>query len=910
MPNKSFPFAVCTIIASNYLSRALVMHDSLKAQHPEMDFWLLVIDDMPLAPQSSEAVKRRGIHTLRTEEIGLPPVEIANFRMAYDLTEISTAFKPWTLETVIKQTGLHVIYIDPDIEFFGPMTSLVEAVHTHDLVLTPHVLQPMKRDDAQPSEADIMGSGIYNLGFVGLNRNAAHILEWWEERLKRDAYNAPAEQRFTDQRWMDFAPSLFDCFISKDETFNVAYWNVDNRPVELDNGKFLIRGKPLSFFHFSGLDEKTPHMLTAHHTGRPRVLLSEHPALATLTEHYIRSVQLAKKECADDLTAYAFNEYPKGGKISAVLRRVFLKELMQAEKEKTPPPPSPFGAEGEQTFSSWLMEPQVVQETGVSIPRLALILLNHRPDLVRAFPNPTGSDAASLVEWFMRDGVSQCELPSRFVPAPSTPRRNSESQNLVPGLEILGYLRTESGVGEAARLLTLGLENSSIPISTHVDTTATSRQQDPFVPRRATDCKMRDTYDCCVLCVNADSVASVRNRLGRAYFDGRRVVGLWFWELEMFPEHLYPAFAEVDEIWVASEFIRKTLAKVSPVPVHLIPLPFGVAKPTGPLDRTALGIPAGSFFLFSFDFHSVFRRKNPLAVIEAFKLAFPEGEGPTLVIKGINGNAHIADLEQLRHAARDRRDIVILSCYLDAATNQALTAACDCYVSLHRSEGLGLTMAEAMLRQKPVIATAYSGNMDFMNDGNSYLCRYQMTAVGPEAHPYPHEASWAEPDIHHAAELMQHVYFNKDEAAKKGTIAATEIAAKFNPARCASAVESRLQALRAPMPEVNLEDGMNENKPSSSSASFESLRKEIDHPLDVDAAVPSLGSLIFQGPRRILIKVLRKIEGHRKPFDEAVVHVASEHEKRLAQLEKSIEELRQQNASLIKEARTTGKKST
>lgn len=899
MQVQPLAFAACTIVASNYLARSLVLHDSLKVQHPETDFWLLLIDDAPLSALSRQAVDRRGIHILRVAEIHLPSVEIDNFRMAYDLTEISTAYKPWMMETVALRSGLHVFYIDPDIEFFAPMTSLVVAVQTHELVLTPHVLHPMKRDGCQPAESDIMGSGIYNLGFLGMNRSASQVIEWWKERLKRECYSAPAEQRFTDQRWIDFAPGLFDCFISKDETFNVAYWNADARPVVLHGGKYSIRGKPLSFFHYSGLNEKTPHLLTRHHAGRPRVLLSEHSALTILTENYVKAVHAAQQECADVDMGYVFNEFPGGGSIALSLRRIFLRELVRAEKEKEIPPPSPFGPDGEEPFFNWLTERLVVHGNGVPVPRLFLLLRELRSDLISAFPNPTGRDADRLVEWFQKEGPKQFSLPRRLVPAPILSVQNARAKNLVPGLEIIGYLRTESGVGQAARLLTQGLQNSAIPFGTLVDTSPVSRQMDPFQDHKTDELSAEDAYECCALCVNADSVASVRRRLGRDYFRNRRVVGLWFWEVETFPKHLNPAFQEVDEIWVASEFVRNTLAAISPVPVHIIPLPFGMAKPSLSLDHRAVGVPDGFFFLFSFDFHSVFRRKNPLGLIEAFKLAFREGEGPALVIKGINGDAYVADLEHLRHAARDRKDIIIIASYLDTATNQALTAACGCYISLHRSEGLGLTMAEAMCQERPVIATAYSGNMDFMNEGNSYLCRFEMKPVGPGSAPYPAKALWAEPDLQHAAELMRLVYGSPNEAADKGRRAASELAARFSSERCATAIEARWQALRAMKPVAKKELTMDDSISPSVSAQVKTLRKARQRPLDVDGAVPSLGSILFQGPRKTLRKMLQRIERQRKLFDDAVVVATSDHDKRLAKLEKSISELREQNAALL-----------
>ncbi|TLD70437.1 glycosyltransferase family 4 protein [Phragmitibacter flavus] len=886
-------FAVFTIVSTNYLGRALVMHDSLKRHHPEMSFWLLLIDDSVLGSMAENAVKKRNIRLLRVPEIGLPAGEVANFRMIYDLTEVATAYKPWTMETVARLSGMNVFYIDPDIEFFAPINSLLESVERHELALTPHVLTPMMRDHCQPSESDIMGSGIYNLGFLGMNQHAASkVASWWCERLLRECYSAPSQQRFTDQRWMDFAPCFFDCFISKDETFNVAYWNTDQRHVEAQNGGYLVNGKPLSFFHYSGLDERAPHLLTKHHAGEPRVLLSNQPGLLSLTQHYLAEIQSAQHECSDTTAEYPYNYFPGGGLISREIRRLFLKELVRAEKAQRTPPPSPFGLHGEKAFVDWANELLPAEGSHPRIPRLALLLRDTREDLKAEFGDPSGADATRLVEWMRKDGVKQFALNERLIPQALDTQRELALPTLVPGLEIVGYLHTESGVGQAARLLTQGLANSTLSYATLVDSSPNSRQRASLDEHRETILPHDQAFDCCVLCVNADRVAETKARLGSDYFRNRRTVGLWFWEVEHFPKALHAAFREVEEVWVATEFIRNILTAISPVPVHCIPLPFGVPETIQvDLDRKAMGIPEGFFFYFSFDFHSIFRRKNPIGLIQAFKLAFPPEEGPTLVIKCINGESHLAELEQLRHASRDRQDIIILSGYLDVATNQALTAACGCYISLHRSEGLGLTMAEAMRHERPVIATAYSGNMEFMNDRNSYLCRFEMTPVGIGSAPYSPTATWAEPNLQHAASLMRQVYNNPEEATHRGRIAARELAERFSLEKCASAVQARYEQLCTVTEREAIRFVPTAPKGSGFSAQLRALHKQWKRPLNIVAAVPSFGTLLFQGPRKILLKMLRRVDRHRRKFDEAVVEAMSSHDQRLAKLERELAKL-------------------
>jgi len=167
------------------------------------------------------------------------------------------------------------------------------------------------------------------------------------------------------------------------------------------------------------------------------------------------------------------------------------------------------------------------------------------------------------------------------------------------------------------------------------------------------------------------------------------------------------------------------------------------------------------------------------------------------VIKTINGDKRLLELEKVRFAAGNRPDIMISDGYLSATEKNTMTALCDCYVSLHRSEGFGLTIAEAMALAKPVIATAYSGNMEFMTPNNSYLCPFKYCAIGTDAAPYPPTAAWAQPDIDKAAELMRCVHLKQDEAADRGLRAAEDIRFLHSPRAAGGAIKDRISAIRA-----------------------------------------------------------------------------------------------------------------
>jgi glycosyltransferase involved in cell wall biosynthesis len=391
-------------------------------------------------------------------------------------------------------------------------------------------------------------------------------------------------------------------------------------------------------------------------------------------------------------------------------------------------------------------------------------------------------------------------LPRSFTPFVRTRLSRRKYQlavepNPSPGVNVVGYLRAELGIAEVARQIITGVERAGIPCATLTYRRTLSRQEHPF---SSLDC-LTVPFDTNIICVNADQLPYLRADLGSAFFDSRYSIGVWFWEVARFPVHLHSAFDGVDEVWVASDFVRRAISAETSKPVRVVPLPIG--EPSAiTLSREELDLPDGFLFFFSFDFLSVFERKNPLAIVHAFKRAFQPNEGAVLVIKSINGERDAQSLRRLQAAATDRRDIRVLDGYVSADEKNALIAACDCYVSLHRSEGYGLTMAEAMAYGKPVIATKYSGNLAFMSDRNSYLVPFRPIAIPKRCGPYPAGGEWAEPDVAAAAKLMRRVYECRDEANEVGRRARAALTAHHTTERTASFISSRLDEIREEWP--------------------------------------------------------------------------------------------------------------
>jgi glycosyltransferase involved in cell wall biosynthesis len=200
-------------------------------------------------------------------------------------------------------------------------------------------------------------------------------------------------------------------------------------------------------------------------------------------------------------------------------------------------------------------------------------------------------------------------------------------------------------------------------------------------------------------------------------------------------------------------------------------------------------------FLCLFDLNSYTARKNPRAVVEAFRKSGLAGPRASLVIKVQNANSNQADFEALTEAVRDLPGTIIISSTLSRADVYSLEAACDCFVSLHRSEGFGLAVAECMYLGKPVIATGWSATSEYLDRDNGYPVRFSLVELAENHGPYAKGSSWAEPDITHASEIMRQIVGNPAESARVGAAARRTIENRFSPAAIGARYRRRLEAI-------------------------------------------------------------------------------------------------------------------
>ena len=788
----------CTIIARNFQAAARVLAESFFSHHPDSSFTVLVVDDEQREIALDADVDSR-IVWWRLSDLGLDTAEIHTLAAIYDVIELCTAVKPLFLHTLMRARESSVVYLDPDIRVFGSIACAADLADEHGLVLTPHITQPIPHDGRGVDVRAVLAAGVYNLGFAAVGPSAAPCLRWWWEQTQRWALNDVEQQMFTDQRWADYMPSLFSVHLLKDPGFNVAYWNLHERPLSCVNGRIYARNAPLRFFHFSGFRRTKPWLLSVHQGQMPRILLSEHPVLAELCAEYAGALDLAGFG-ATNQQPYGWGVSAGGIKMTRRIRRMYWSAVIAAGRGEGPAPPDAFDAESPEALSRWLNEPD---ERGLRRwSRYLSAIYGARFDLRAHMPDVDGRDATAFRHWIRDYGVVEEEIdPVLMPPDPNTRTQGVtavEADESPPpeGLNIVGYFHAEVGTGEAARLLTRAIAATPSAYKTIAQPAALSRQRHQFDTGEA---RTGVPFDVNLLCMNADVTPAFARNVGDEFFAGRYTIGYWFWEVEPLPPAMHAAFDHVDEIWTATEYVRDilTTAAAGRTPIFTVPLPLAVLRTQPVCTRADVGFPADRFvFLFVFDFLSEMNRKNPLGLIDAFCAAFAPEEGPLLVIKTINGDRRTSELERLRHAAAHRSDIVIRDGYVSAEDKNALVAACDCYVSLHRAEGLGLTLAEAIAAGKPTIATGYSGNCHFMSHENSFLIDYTMTRVSADGGPYPRDGWWAEPSVAHAAELMRTVYEHPDEGKRRAERASSDLLRYHDVAASASAIWNRLSEIR------------------------------------------------------------------------------------------------------------------
>jgi glycosyltransferase involved in cell wall biosynthesis len=359
-----------------------------------------------------------------------------------------------------------------------------------------------------------------------------------------------------------------------------------------------------------------------------------------------------------------------------------------------------------------------------------------------------------------------------------------------PGVTVIGYVQAESGVGESARSTLRALACTDVPHAvSDFRVGNVSRMGESVDAGLATGRQ----HAISLFHINADQLPLARTFLGEGPFTGTYRIGFWAWELENFPLEWHGAFAHVDEVWVPSAFCQRAIGAVSPVPVLVMPHCVEVPEQLSP-ERARFGLREDSVaFLAMADMMSVAGRKNPFAAVQAFRSAFAADDSRVqLIVKIANAHRDVAAHEQLQALVAGHPQILLLEESLDRPTLNCLLDSVDCFVSLHRSEGFGLVIAEAMARGKVVVATDWSGNTDFMNAHNALPVDYRLVTLQADAGPYRQGERWAEPALDDAVIKLRLLVADVGLRVRLGQRARQDVMARLTPIAVAELQKRRL----------------------------------------------------------------------------------------------------------------------
>jgi len=374
---------------------------------------------------------------------------------------------------------------------------------------------------------------------------------------------------------------------------------------------------------------------------------------------------------------------------------------------------------------------------------------------------------------------------------PYPPKWGTESCRL--GLNVIGFFRQEFGIAQGARLSATIVRHCDIP---HSLIQAPYKGKLLDLNDEFSDLLQESNPQPINLFhVNPDGMQRVFEMFKSSFFLGKYNIGYWAWELPRFPQQWLQHFTGLQEIWVPSRYVFEAIHPISPIPVHI--LPHAIECPSHlQADRKRFGLPENKFiFLTMFDLNSTRTRKNPDGSLKAFQRLQEKRSNCHLVVKVHNTYDYPDDFAAIQAKCNDMENVTLLTQTLKKEEVDDLQNSCDAFISLHRAEGFGLILAECMAKGKPVVATHWSGNVNFMNESNSYPVRYKLLPIEKSQGPYSTGQVWAEPDIDHAVNQMEKIVDDPGEANRRGSLARSFIHEHLSPKTVGEKYKKRLRAI-------------------------------------------------------------------------------------------------------------------
>jgi glycosyltransferase involved in cell wall biosynthesis len=767
----------CAAVGLDELPSMRLLARDLARIHPEWPLTVLVLDGDPLAGEPFETI---GVGALDLAEPGLMEILTKGPR------GLAAALRPSLMAWLAERSGGPVVWLEATVRLYGPLDALAGAARDGVAVapLHPRIERPR----------GLAARGAFESGVVAVGDSTA--LRWWERLLIDMARRGGARY---DPSSGDALSALVGAaersYVLRAPGLCAGWWTVaaggriDGDPPTLD-------GDPLRALNLAGFDPTRSHWLTSEDTtGRARV--SDSPALVSLLADHASDLLAAGWRSPDE-GRWRYRRLHSGLVVDDDLRDLFA--LASGEGIALG---DPFTAAGCAAFLDWI---DSEASLGGGVTWYLERVHRRRPDLQRTFPDLAGGDGRGLAAWMGEYGAAEEPVLAALVErradrAAGPVEAPAAAAPGLPPVRVVGYLGDGIGLGEAARSYVgalsaagMAVETVSVPVPLNHGVGTDGR----VLRRRRVEWNGpvgSASAPVELVCMNPPELLRLE-RAGMPRRKGVRRIGFWAWELDAIPTGWSQAYAAVDEVWVCSEYVAAALGD-APVPVGVVPIAVDVDRlAAAAANRTRTDGPFT--FLFMFDLFSTLERKNPLGLIEAFRSAFDPGEGARLLLKVTNGDNRPEELERLRVAALGRPDIEIVDAFLSVDERDALIAGCDCYVSLHRAEGFGLTLAEAMAAGRPTIATGFSGNLDFMTAETSHLVGARTALVEAGSDIYTPGARWSEPDINDAVRSMRSVHADPAAASERAAAGCEHVRRLLAPAAVGACARERIERMIPP----------------------------------------------------------------------------------------------------------------
>jgi len=744
---------VFTIVSPSYFSRACVLAAGVKEFMPDACFRILVLQSES-SPRAAEARLNLGLgegtfnHTVMTmDQIDWEEFDVVAAALFYEILEFATSIKPAVLRHFLKAGAKRVTYMDPDIQVFNDFTSLLDD--SADVSLTPHFLTEIPDDGLKPSKREILLAGFYNLGFCSVRPTGLPFLNWWSTELQFGALVDIGAGYFTDQRIMDFVALHANLQILSDPGLNVAFWNLHERSVVSvdDTWKVLTNGEvsPLYFFHFSGFRLSGTTTLSVHATRS--VVGTKLPW--KFAHHYEELVKDGNRKMglvneSDPFVSFTFvpkvwrnairmefNLHLRAGLTFSEVRALFLTGDVS---------PNRFGASFNSLLEGWATRPGVngIPRGVAAFFSTNLISFSMAPWAQIEWAN---AHLGEMVE--TRQALGRAILTSMI-----------KSSRTTAPVVIAGFLCYGAAVGAVARETVALYDEAELPVAIDViEVGSTSHELQSYYLRRRSYLASRAASVLAV--VNADVWMDQMIHTNRIK-DEQFVEAVWAWELEKIPDSMVRAAAtgKISRISAMSQWSAQSMSEAVGAPVGTFSAFPGVLKTRYDSPRYSVTPSNAPYILSTFDAKSLLGRKNPDGGLAAWKEISPQWPDHYLVLKSTDFHLHAP--AKLHSLIEQSPRTILIDQRLSQEDYNALLGAASAYVSLHRSEGLGLTMVEAALAERPTVYTNYSGIAEIF-EGSHFPVPYELVKVGDSGYdngPYDNDASWAQPNISVAAQKL------------------------------------------------------------------------------------------------------------------------------------------------------------